>query len=291
MPSWPLARSVSNYTRTRLELNNYYKNNHQDGLFKHDMVRLQSLHRDVSETLSTATACLTDPRFKAVDDHQIKVDILLPPQLKAGIHPLIIAYHGGYLISGARDHYMFMASWLPAYAVSTSAIIVSPDHRLFPSASTSDILSDLEDLWQWIHTGLPDVLSFYAPEHEVDLNKILVEGNSAGGFCAAHLAIDHANSIRAAILVYPMVDCLSPYLTRGPPGDIAASAPFRGDVLSEKIRATRQEGWVSERRDQNGILLTLSTMKDGRFGEIFGTDEQHNPLHRVKKMEQILPRL
>lgn len=233
---------------------------------------------------------LTCLRFKSVDNRQIKVDVLLPPQLKVGKHPLIIAYHGGYLIAGSRNHYPFMAAWLPAYAASTSAVIVSPDHRLFPSASTADILSDLEDLWRWVQTDLPSVLSSHAPGHEVDLSNVLVQGNSAGGFCAAHLAIDHPDSICAAILVYPMLDCLSLYLTQGPPENIAASAPFRGEVLNKKIHAARRGGWVSERCDQDGILFTRSVMKDGRFGEMFGTDEQHNPLHRLQNMSQSLPR-
>lgn len=175
-----------------------------------------------------------------------------------------------------------------AYAASVSAIIVSPDHHLFPSASTSDILS-VEDLWQWIQTNLPEVLSSRASGYEVDLAKIMVEGNSAGGFCAVRHAISYATSIYAAILVYPMVDCLSPYLAKGPPKNIAASAPCRGKTLDEKIVPVHQKGWVCQSRDQDGILLNRYIMKDGRFGEMF-SDEEHNPLHRVAKLEHNLSR-
>ena len=235
----------------------------------------------------------TRNRFKVVDNHPIQVDILLPPGLKEGKHPLIIAYHGGYLIAGARNHYRFMASWLPAYAASTSAIIVSPDHRLLPSATVPDILSDLEDLWEWIHKSLPAVLASQVPQFSVDLDHILVQGSSAGGFNAAHLALSHCADVRAAILVYPMVDCLMDYLANGPPeakipnaGPNTSGGLWIGDVLDSKIDLARKSGWATQRISPEGLLLTQSIMKGGRFGHVFGSDKRNNPLDRARDQSE-----
>lgn len=224
-----------------------------------------------------------------VDDHPIEVDIVLPPGLKEGKHPLIIAYHGGYLIAGARNHYLTMAAWLPAYAASASAIIVSPDHRLLPSATVPDILSDLEDLWEWAHQSLPSVLASRAPQHFVDLDRILLEGNSAGGFNAAHLALSHSAGVRAAILVYPMVDCLMDYLTQGPPegdtlnaGPVPSNGLWTGDELDSKIELARKSGWMTQRVSPEGLRLTRSIMKGARFGQIFGSDKRNNPIDRLR---------
>lgn len=254
------------------------------------MDRLSNHYRNVSQVARTLTVPLTKTSFKIVDNHHIKADIVLPPNLKPGKHPLLIAYHGGYLIGGARNCYAAIGPWVPAYAASTSAIILAPDYRLFPSASTADVLSDLEDLWQWIHSTLPDVLSVKAPGHEVDLQKILVEGHSAGGFCAAHLSISHAESIRASILVYPMVDPFSPGVSGKPVEAMVTGAPLTGEELEKKIEAVRQEGWVTERVDSDGWLLMLSLLDGGKFGECFGDNKDHSPVNRVRGMKRPLPR-
>lgn len=255
------------------------------------MVRLPSRNGHVSGSIcKRRTGTYREIRYKTVDDHSIKADILFPPGLQPGRHPLLLAIHGGYLITGARDYYRSISAWVPAYSASTSAIVVSPDYRLFPGAKTSDILSDLEDFWQWVQNDLPLVLNDLAPEYSIDLDRVLVHGTSAGGFCAAHIAMDHPESIRAAIMTYPMLDCLDAYMTEGPPSDIAATAPYQGQDLCEKIEAARMEGWVSGRRDEESLLLTRSIMKQGYFGQLFGTDKRWNPLQKLQYTKGCLPR-
>ncbi|KAI1612822.1 Alpha/Beta hydrolase protein [Exophiala viscosa] len=240
-----------------------------------------------TSNVSWADCQITTETFKQVGPHPIKVDIVFPPGLKEGKHPLIIAYHGGYLIAGARNFYFMMASWLPSYAASTNAILISPDHRLLPSASVAEILSDLEDLWLWVHSSLPSIIASHTPlsKHSIDLNHILLEGNSAGGFHAAHLALTHHAQIRAAILVYPMVDCLMDHFTIGPPESQLSEDEdrtlWKGDVLDRKIEQARTAGCVTTRVDAEGRLLTRSMAKRGKLGTFFKSDPRTNPLTRV----------
>lgn len=159
-----------------------------------------------------------------------------------------------------------------------------------PPANASDILSDVEDLWQWVHDGLPQVLSARAPEIEVDLDKILVEGNSAGGFCAAHLAMDHPTSIRAAILVYPMLDCMHIPWTGERVKALGLDPIFTGQALDDEIERIGRAGSVSARYEDS-IPFMVSFLEGNKFAGMFGDNEEHNPSDKVKKMKQPLPRM
>lgn len=188
---------------------------------------------------------------------------------------------------GSRNFYRFMAKWLPDYAASTNAIIVSPDHRLLPSASGGDMIEDFEDLWKWVHSSLPAVLEKQAPEHKVDLSRILLEGGSAGGFCVGHLALSHPTEVKAVIMVYPMLDAYNDYyVVPRPPGETVWRRPeselWRGEVLKEKIAAAISKGWVSDRSDPEGFKLVGSILSDGVLTDYFGTEKGYSPLERVK---------
>lgn len=62
-----------------------------------------------------------------------------------------------------------------------SAIIVSPDYRLLPSANgVPDTIEDVEDGWAWTKENLNSVLKEKAPGHSVDFNHTLLVGGSAG---------------------------------------------------------------------------------------------------------------
>lgn len=65
-----------------------------------------------------------------------------------------------------------------------SAIIVSPDYRLLPESKGVDILEDLDDFWNWVQTDLPGVIAARSTGLEVDLERIVVTGDSAGKMCS-----------------------------------------------------------------------------------------------------------
>ena len=142
----------------------------------------------------------------------LQADIYPPSGLPPGPHPLVIAYHGGGLIAGGRSFFPFQAAWLPAYASNSNAIIISPDYRKLPQASGREIIDDVNAFWSWLHDssvkGFQAQLTHLEPTHSVDSSRILIEGGSAGGFCAAHLMLSHPDEIRAAILIYPALDNL-----------------------------------------------------------------------------------
>lgn len=58
-----------------------------------------------------------------------------------------------------------------------SAIVVNVNYRLMPEHHGLDIMEDLDDVWEWIHTKLQ---TYLGGDVEVDLDRILIEGDSAG---------------------------------------------------------------------------------------------------------------
>ncbi|GAM91518.1 hypothetical protein ANO11243_095700 [Dothideomycetidae sp. 11243] len=222
--------------------------------------------------------------FCKVDDLALKCDILLPPGLKHGSHPMILTFHGGYLIAGARDHYPFLAKWLPGYAALHSAMIISADYRLLPSASATEVCADLEELWTWVQSHLADRLAARAPGHAPDLTRVIVQGGSAGGFCAAQLALSHPEAIRAALLIYPMVHCTSTYLADGPPNSAAVAEKMQlltGEALESEIEIAMNQGWTVARHNAAGLKLTISIVKTGKYGAAFGS-KANDPIERVR---------
>ncbi|CAF9915742.1 MAG: hypothetical protein GOMPHAMPRED_000840 [Gomphillus americanus] len=220
--------------------------------------------------------------FHVLSNQQhLQVDIHLPPSLEAGkSHPLIITYHGGGLIGGDRGGYEYMSPWLPAYAAEANAIIVSPDHRLLPKASGRDVRDDLDALWKWVNSSLNSIVGQIAPEHTADLSRILVQGESAGGFCAAHLALSYPDKIRAAMLGYPMV---GGFHEQGlvkqkmfPPELL----PSKEELASWIKQQNALENWPLVRNDDTNFLIGLF-QDQAAYLEAFGSDKDISPTYRA----------
>jgi hypothetical protein len=85
-------------------------------------------------------------------------------------------------------------------ALKTNAVIVSPDYRLFPESTPSDILEDIGHFWEWLYREYRDTGSLGGPgipgpdvdigfceqdqfstsSPRLDLNRIAVNGESSG---------------------------------------------------------------------------------------------------------------
>lgn len=121
-------------------------------------------------------------------------------------------------VAGTRLHAPWFPPYLLTYATAHSAIIISPDYRLLPEASGKDILSDISSLWSWLFTSLHAYVVRRDPLNTtcgVDLGKILVTGESAGGWLAIQSALMHPSRIKAILGIFPMVDLGDDHFTRG----------------------------------------------------------------------------
>ncbi|KAJ5963181.1 hypothetical protein N7481_013486 [Penicillium waksmanii] len=160
---------------------------------------------------------MTDPKianfdliqapYKKVGTHEIRTDILIPKSAPASPRPIIIRYHGGGLVMGDSLFMLFFPHWLSDLATKHNAIIVSPNYRLLPEATSPEIYADIEDFWTWLHSSeFSAILSSHSVPTEADLTRILTAGDSAGGLLSIYTALSHPRAIRAATASYPMIE-------------------------------------------------------------------------------------
>jgi acetyl esterase/lipase len=83
-------------------------------------------------------------------------------------------------VSGSSLFEPWFPKWLLELAVAKKAIMVSSNYRLLPESSGLDIMEELDDLWNWMNSGLKGTLSSFCSLLSVDLDRIMTEGDSAG---------------------------------------------------------------------------------------------------------------
>ena len=83
--------------------------------------------------------------------------------------PVIVHIHGGALMIGSRKG---VPKWLNPQG---DHVVISIDYRLAPETKLPAIIEDVQDAFRWIHKQGPQLLN-------IDAEKLVVEGESAGGY-------------------------------------------------------------------------------------------------------------
>ncbi|HTY29743.1 MAG TPA: alpha/beta hydrolase [Mycobacterium sp.] len=124
--------------------------------------------------------------------------LVFTPSAPAGRRPGILYLHGGGMIVGS-PHSEALGSGRLAREVD--AVVVSPDYRLAPEHPFPAALDDCMATLHWMRDS--------ADELDIDPDRIAVTGSSAGGGLSAAVAqraYDEGMTLRAQVLVYPMID-------------------------------------------------------------------------------------
>ncbi len=128
----------------------------------------------------------------------VRVLTYRPPQVHTPL-PAYLHIHGGGYVLGSADISDIANREL---ATTLSSLVVSVDYRLAPETRAPGSVEDCYAALQWLHHG--------AAELGVDVARIAIGGESAGGGLAAALALLARDRGRIAIcfqnLVYPMLD-------------------------------------------------------------------------------------
>ncbi|KAL4926182.1 uncharacterized protein BDV17DRAFT_270205 [Aspergillus undulatus] len=204
--------------------------------------------------------------FKQVGDHAIRTDILVPQTPYTGKRPTILRFHGGGLLMGDSLFPDFWSHWLSDLALLHHAVIISPNYRLLPQATGLEIWSDIEDFWTWMRSGaVEDLLANHSTPTEIDLNRILLAGESAGGLLSVNTALAHANEVRAATALYPALDPSAP--------DFATSRtdlfPFgqrTPEKIIDEVLSAAPPGPISSAVEPQYLPLMLAAIEYGRIG-------------------------
>ena len=144
------------------------------------------------------------PRIKTIDhnvdlgDAQIRIREYIPKNFEANDHSMLFFHGGGFSIGSIRTHdpvckfFSIMLGWK----------IFSVEYRLAPEHRFPIPLEDCDRSMDWLIDN--------ADEFEIDVNKIAVGGDSAGGNLAACLCVKRIEEGKIQperqILFYPAVD-------------------------------------------------------------------------------------
>ena len=144
------------------------------------------------------------PRIKTIDhqidlgDDQMRIREYIPKNFKENDHSMLYFHGGGFSIGSIRTHdpvCKFLSEML-GWKIFSVEYRLAPEHR-FPIP-----LEDCDKSMDWLIEN--------ADQFEIDINKIAVGGDSAGGNLAACLCIKRIEEGKIQperqILFYPAVD-------------------------------------------------------------------------------------
>ncbi|KAJ5606853.1 hypothetical protein N7537_003472 [Penicillium hordei] len=233
--------------------------------------------------------------YKSFDEGRshINADIFIPQTIlsKQDLSkcPVMVRIHGGFLVTGSSRYPVWFANWTLDYAISTGAIIVAPDYRLLPEVSGKDILEDMDDFWHWVHSSqFAETIKDASDGHVTpDLDRLLVAGESAGGYLTMQLALSYPSEIRAVIAAYPVLDVKSKFYTEAYPKPILGVPNFPNEIIEEHISAMRaapSPTVITAANPPDRLKLAFSVFQNGRLLEFLGSEDNLFPMNRVENL-------
>lgn len=186
--------------------------------------------------------------------------------------------------------------WLSELALKHGAVIISPNYRLMPEATSTEIYQDVEDLWTWIHTpALANILAQHSTPAELDLDRIMAIGGSAGGTLSLYLALAHPTEIRSVAVAYPGTDMGAPAYNQPREGPVwGQSFPESAfhDVMEKVKIGTPVSSVVSPERS----AFMVACIQHGHLGELYKRGSEDTPVEtlfpiaRLKQSGGLVPR-
>lgn len=164
-----------------------------------------------------------------------------------------------------------------------------PNYRLVPEHTGADIISDLSDFWKWFDSGA--VSTYLSSAHselslELETERLLVTGDSAGGYMALMSALTQPEGkIRAVLAQYPMTNYL-----RGEVSDTFFGVPTpKAEIIQQHIDAIVPGAVVSSAIPpaRSGLSYALGAYK--KYLDFFGHDAKLWPVNRLEDATTMPP--
>ncbi|MEO6470612.1 MAG: alpha/beta hydrolase, partial [Aeromicrobium sp.] len=170
----------------------------------------QPISRGRKQTLASCQMLGGSPSIGAVTDRTIdgpggKLPLrFYTPKGMHGASPALVFFHGGGFVYGSIDSHDALCRFL---AEEAQVRVISVDYRLAPEAPFPAAFDDSWAAYRWIVENAQGI--------GVDISRIAVGGDSAGGNLAAlvaqHAVREGAHSPKFQLLIYPVVDYLGEY--------------------------------------------------------------------------------
>ncbi|KAM4066280.1 alpha/beta hydrolase fold domain-containing protein [Hirsutella rhossiliensis] len=198
--------------------------------------------------------------YSCINGHELLATVLTPRMLEnqpSSQRPILVHWHGGGFIARDRMYGPWWPKWSLELALSQNAIVISPDYRLAPEASGSEILADVAAFCNWMHNELPLIARRDSWVVYPDITRVASLGESAGGYLAIQLAIlSPKKGLRAVICISAPLHHESnlkhsipqPRIILGtrPPPPRQAEALIRGYMRSSTPGSIRSQGDPTE---------------------------------------------
>lgn len=207
---------------------------------------------------------LTRGSYVVRDGHAIVAHILLPRNPPPGPRPVLINWHGGYLVMANGVYPPFFPQFILNLAKKHSAIIISPDHTLLPHKDgLAAVQADVRAFHAWMQSSLTSFLANKEPSCQPDLSRIFLNGGSAGGYVAMSHALAFPRSFRALSLAYPMIDFGTEWWRKG---SRAVGAPNPGQLPDSEFPANDADLKQRILQIQNGPRVSATGTERQGFG-------------------------
>ncbi len=204
----------------------------------------------VGVTGGLAKGVSTENRVISQDGEQVPVRIYRRIDATPGSAPVIVNFHGGGWALGALDQ----SDWLCSQVcLGVGAVVVSVDYRLAPTHQFPTAVLDSIAAVNWVAAN--------AEELQIDVDRIAVMGDSAGGNLAAvvcQLLRDRGGpAIVHQALLYPATDLRTP-------DDFDPAKPALADwpILSSASMVTFRDHYLGPDGDPGDPMASPILAKD-----------------------------
>ncbi|KAF2012014.1 alpha/beta-hydrolase [Aaosphaeria arxii CBS 175.79] len=231
---------------------------------------------------------ISQDTYKVVGQHEIHAYTLIPKGTEPGRYPLLVKWHGGALVNGDAIYPDWFSSWLVPFMLRNKAIAVLPNYRLLPEHNGADIIEDLDDFWKWVDSGkLAAGIRSCTPGIMVDLDRVCVAGDSAGGFMALSSALRLPEGrIKSVLAQYPMtrelnLDVSDEFKDTDPPGP---------EVIDEYLKSLEPGAVVTSAFPPEKMPIVHALSIHDKYRQYFGLENEALwPINAIEKAKKFPP--
>ncbi|UYL07223.1 alpha/beta hydrolase fold domain-containing protein [Bdellovibrio sp. SKB1291214] len=218
----------------------------------------------VTSMAAQAYVAEKDVEYDYINGTSLKMDVYRPSNPGTALRPALIFIHGGCYNSGSKSQINNDVKEL----ADDGFTVFSLDYRLAQVALYPAGLTDVKQALRFIRKN--------SSRFQIDPNKIVTHGESAGGHLASMLGLQAAEDRKGAVDKYSnRVQLVVDWFGR---------ADF---TLTQSTGTDCAQGWIGQPRNsktlsiyKNASLMTHVDSKSAAFFIIHGThDPQVNPIH------------
>lgn len=151
-----------------------------------------------------------------------------------------------------------------------------------PESTSLDVFDDLEDFWTWLRSpSVSDLLSSQANPVEIDLTRILLAGESAGGLLSIVFALVHADEVRAATAAYPCADMTASHF-RTPKSAPLMDMPVPESRIEDHLASMKEDAIVSSAFPPDRLDLLCGAIQHGSFTALYDRGTEKSPRRELR---------